>query len=225
MASAVEATNDASSGSPRLPLDDLIQRVSEPDRVLLELAISLQKAESFSSLHDVAQFLLSLRYQLCKQFFQDLPADVAKKLVESTVTANETVSAKVYGEIEFSSFFSILQELRPKQGDSIVDIGHGTGKALIAALILCGSNLSRIHGVDIVPEVVEESRRRIQKVDEYIADPSNTYSQFLKSCLGGRSLTDVVTVETGDLLSDELEFDWTGAGMIESLVIVVLWSF
>jgi SAM-dependent methyltransferase len=188
--------------------------LSAADKALYEVSIKQRSVDETRAVDiDIPKILIMTRYQLCKQLFHDLPAEFAKKMVESTQAAEDNLSAKVYGEIEFASFFSILQACEPKNGDVFVDLGHGSGKALIAALILCGQLFSRIHGIDIVPQIVEESSRRINKVQSMI-DNNDPYKQFLESCLNGRDIHEVVTVETGDLLLEELSLDWTSADIV-----------
>lgn len=189
-----------------------LEMLSGPDKQLYEIVTKSEPVEDIHTI-EIPKLLITYRYQLCKQIFQDLPAEFAKKLVESTQAAEDNLSAKVYGEIEFASFFNMLQICDPKRGDTIVDLGHGSGKALVAGLILYGHLFSRIHGIDIVPEIVEESSRRISKLQRII-DDEGLYSPFLSSCLEGRALHDVVTVETGDMLTENLAFDWTQADIV-----------
>lgn len=200
--------------------ESIIAVVEDSDKVLLQMIATAENADTIQTAKDAAKLLITLRYQLCKQLFQDLPAEFAKKIAESSVAAEENVSAMVYGEIEFSSFFNILQVVAPKLGDTIVDLGHGTGKALIASFILYGPMFSRIHGVDIVPELVEESRRRLDKLHQVAEDPSHLYYNFINCCRSGRNLDEVITIEVGDLLSESLVFDWTTAGAYSCHIVI-----
>src|SRR5690349_3545932 len=40
----------------------------------------------------------------------------------------------VYGEIDFFSFATILEKAKPRKNDIFCDLGHGTGRAVIAAV-------------------------------------------------------------------------------------------
>lgn len=40
----------------------------------------------------------------------------------------------VYGEIDFFSFAAIMEKVGPEPGEVFVDLGHGTGRAVVAAV-------------------------------------------------------------------------------------------
>lgn len=43
-------------------------------------------------------------------------------------------SSLVYGEIDFFSFAAIMEKVEPQPGELFVDLGHGTGRAVVAAV-------------------------------------------------------------------------------------------
>jgi hypothetical protein len=43
-------------------------------------------------------------------------------------------SSLVYGEIDFFSFAAIMEKVNPAPGELFVDLGHGTGRAVVAAV-------------------------------------------------------------------------------------------
>lgn len=194
--------------------DSLLACLSAPDRALLS-SFKNETNEPWTS-YTAAKSVMTLRNQLCKQIYHDLPPEIAKKIAESSATASEHLSAKVYGEIEFAAYFNVLQQCSPCENTTIVDLGHGTGKALIAAFALYGDKLRKIHGIEIVPELLEESRRRIQMMEtislEQISSNIGSFQPFLRESLAGRSLPEVITVEYGDFLLENCEYDWTQAG-------------
>lgn len=170
-------------------------------------------------------------FQIFKAVFVDLSTDKAKQSIENNPNfkANHTFT---YGDIEFSSFVNILQRCEPRKGDIFVDLGHGTGRALVAASIMYGTTLSKIRGIELLTELVELSK---QKVDLYnkLMDSSpynemfapNVSSNNTRGGMEGETgcaeeLRCDISIEEGDFLVDSMNsadsdtFDWTTAGKL-----------
>jgi hypothetical protein len=89
---------------------------------------------------------------LSAQEAKRLARDGAKELGLPTSTRSLT-----YGEVDFFSFASILEQVNPPTGSLFVDIGHGTGRAVLAAALLRGSELRECRGVEVLAPLYEAS--------------------------------------------------------------------
>lgn len=131
-----------------------------------------------------------------------------------------STSSVVYGEIDFNSFIAILERLSIKSGDVFVDLGHGTGKAVVCASLLFGHLFSRVHGIELLQNLFDVS---VETVDMYRklvdigasallgeiieCDSPQLFRETHRSCS--------VTVSCHDFLEDPLnseDFRWTSAG-------------
>lgn len=59
-----------------------------------------------------------------------------------------------YGEVEFLHFYSIVEYVKPKQGEVFWDLGCGTGKPVVICG-LCFPQLKRVKGVEIFKNLAE----------------------------------------------------------------------
>lgn len=109
-----------------------------------------------------------------------------------------------YGEIDFFSFLSILERLEPKRGDVFVDLGHGTGKAIVCASLMYGHIFSKLVGIEIIPELNKMSKRVVEKL----------LCKFTTTPLFENHSVDVQVYE-GDFRESNVQgFDWTTADLI-----------
>ena len=78
------------------------------------------------------------------QVFKDYSSESSKRVAKINVRRlsgdyqtdeTEKLSAKVYGEVEMSSFCYLLERIDIYKGDTLYDLGHGTGKAMVSKLI------------------------------------------------------------------------------------------
>ena len=194
----------------------------------------------------LTQLGMELRFKIYQEIFADLPTDYAKKLAKkatptsSNNDGDETKdsqvdivdamnSGAVYGEIEFSSFINIIQrcsplhlfQSEPDRTKTFIDLGHGTGKALIAMGLLYGDVFLHIHGIEYAPGLYNESINRINMYKNLIS--GNEYYRDLFAA-DRNSKAPLITAEEGDFLAtinpvDEQDippqllcFDWTKAG-------------
>jgi hypothetical protein len=175
----------------------------------------------------------------------DLDLQSVDQTVSDTTTATDNMlttkntaallSGAVYGEIEFSSFGNILQRCMSmldqanstcssssnsnsiaRQQRVFVDLGHGTGKALVAAALLYHDRLSAVCGIEYAPGLVKESLNRIELFQTIVR---NNYPLFF------HPLCEIVAQEGDFLLPsvDNSEFgvlDWTTAGKPNLVVII-----
>ena len=154
----------------------------------------------------IVKFAIDYRYGLHRTLFMHVSTEQAKQIVKGSVLSNvDQLPSLTYGEIDFFSFSCILEKLEIKAGDIFVDLGHGTGRALICAALLFGSTLNRCVGIEIVPELCEISVGVRDRFLEVIASDVVLGLQPPKCCS--------VEVNEGDVLADEVGgFDWTVAG-------------
>ena len=101
----------------------------------------------------------------------------AEEIMSSTSLKNQLPSL-TYGEIEFFSFWNIVQRCCPSKGDVFVDLGHGTGRALIAAALLFGSEFSKIYGVELIPGLYNESIANVLNYQEFVKDRSHIFPTY-----------------------------------------------
>jgi len=129
--------------------------------------------------------------------FESLSSDEGKKLSRNSIendmkNINTTELGLTYGEITFNSFAAILEYCHPMENKTFVDIGCGTGKALIVSSLLFGSKLKHIHGVELVPGLYKNSLNSSKK---YIDIMKNYYPDIFESLKNCK-----ITVEEGDML-------------------------
>ena len=87
-------------------------------------------------------------YQECdaifSQVFKDYSSESSKRVAKMNVRRlsgdcqtdeTEKLSAKVYGEVDMSSFCYLLERVEINNGDTLYDLGHGTGKAMVLIMI------------------------------------------------------------------------------------------
>lgn len=163
-------------------------------------------------LRKLSKYCLEKKEKLFNEVFKNITTDRAKQIAKQYVNTIQSVDPSLtYGEIEFFSFVHILQRCRPISGDIFVDLGHGTGKPLVAAALLYGDRFSKIHGIEIVPQLFEESASNIARYKSYIQDRN----EF-------QSLQTDVSVEMGDFfeeIKDLDSFQWLNAGGYSSHLI------
>eukprot|EP00968_Pinguiococcus_pyrenoidosus_P013217 scaffold1197_cov228-Pinguiococcus_pyrenoidosus.AAC.3 len=166
--------------SPTLtPGPDPVEMILDGDPGLLD---ALQTAtgedrDSFkaSALGAVIERVVEHAYQVYDRIFEDMDVDVGKKLAEKgkdRLSADQQGPALVYGEIDFFSFATLLEKAQPAPGETFVDLGSGTGKAVVAAALLYGHKFSRCAGIEIVPSLYEASliaTARYEEEDRKIA--------------------------------------------------------
>ncbi len=163
----------------------------------------------------IAKYSIEKGLELFSSVFAHISTDNAKQSIKSNPLLQSNHSF-TYGDVEFPSFINIMQRCEPQSGDKFVDLGHGTGRALVAASIVFGTTLSSIHGIELLPELVELSR---QSVASYTALLQTSPHKELFSdgpesrCAISIEEGDFLLAETGrDVAAASLNSDWTQAG-------------
>lgn len=156
---------------------------------------------------------LEFRHEIYSKLFNSISTEKAKQLVKSSDIVKSSGgqnTSLTYGEIDLFSFACILEKLGSKAGDVFVDLGHGTGKALVCASLFLG-DLSRVVGIEIVPELT--------RVSENVRDELR---RVTSACVPEYWTVPPIEVFEGDILTDTCcGFDWTTAGIIMNFLSVV----
>src|SRR5882672_8410020 len=61
----------------------------------------------------------------------------------------------VYGEIEFPSFYLLLEKTKPQAGQVFYDLGSGSGKAVFAAAL--AFDFSKACGIELLPGLYQKA--------------------------------------------------------------------
>lgn len=117
--------------------------------IFAEVADELFSEEAYTTDLKHLRNLLSSRiskysYKECdtvfSNVFKDYSAENSKRIAKMNVHRlggddqlgeSEKLSAKVYGEVEMSSFCYLLERIDIQKGETLYDLGHGTGKAMV----------------------------------------------------------------------------------------------
>jgi len=129
----------------------------------------------------------------------------AKTEVERRECSQPPSTALTYGEIDFWSFADILERVEMSRGDTFVDLGSGTGRALVTAGLLFGPLLARAHGVEILQTLQERCVLNLQRLSALLhEDDAFSEHTFCK-----------LSSELGDALDPgTAALDWTVADIV-----------
>lgn len=123
---------------------------------------------------------------LVKKIFENLYHDVNgyNILINARKKVFNTDKALIYGEVTPESFFRILQEVTPKEGEVFCDLGSGTGRAVILAGLLFG--FSQAVGIEILKELHLTAERVLGRFNLEIkptlpADKKETTYKFINA--------------------------------------------
>lgn len=150
---------------------------------------------------------LSLKSNECiyNKIFSGSSIEKSKTLAHEYIDENglvrDATNSLTYGEIEFFSFVHILQWCQPRKGEKFVDLGHGTGRCLVAASLLYGDVFSSIHGIELIPALFHESTINILTLKAIMAEEHSN---------GKRKSLPSISLELGDFLVNSA--CWKDAG-------------
>ena len=146
-----------------------------------------------SILQVLVEFSLYISMLVYNTTFENLSADDGKKISQSFIQGGKTSELGLtYGEITFNSFAAVLEHCHPMDGKVFVDLGSGTGKALIIASLLFGTKLKHVHGIELIPGLYESSVVSINKYYDIMKQQFPEIYDCLKGCK--------ITAEEGDIL-------------------------
>lgn len=67
----------------------------------------------------------------------------------------------IYGEIDFLSFYTILERTSPSTKDVFYDLGSGSGKAVLSAVLFF--NVNKSIGIELLPPLYEQANTQLKK--------------------------------------------------------------
>jgi SAM-dependent methyltransferase len=70
----------------------------------------------------------------------------------------------IYGEIDFLSFYTILERISPSTQDVFYDLGSGSGKAVLSAILFF--NVKKSIGIELLPPLYEQSNAQLEKATQ-----------------------------------------------------------
>jgi len=186
----------------------------DPERLpALERAsyVALSSTDGTPTSTEVASHVYKRTFAVYTALFELLATDKMKQLANEEVQQKQSIfgaipsPALTYGEIDFNSFADILERLDIHQGDTLVDLGSGTGKALVTAALLFAPRLARIHGIELLSSLYAPCCEVIGKL-RVLLESDVAYKEHL-SCK--------VTCELGNILATErTAMDWAVADVI-----------
>ena len=131
---------------------------------------------------------------------------VAAKLeVDGRESAMPPTTSLTYGEIDFWSFADILERIEMSRGDTFVDLGSGTGRALVTAGLLFGPLLARVHGVEILQTLHERCEKNLHRLSAMLRE-DDAFAEHA-CCKLSSELGDATNNSTAAL-------DWTVADVV-----------
>ena len=162
---------------------------------------------------DVLPAVASLAYKkafgLYSGLFAGLETQLMKDRAKEEVQSHyATVSGPslTYGEIDFHSFADILERLEMREGDTLVDLGSGTGRALVTAALLFGPSLARVHGIELLASLHSPCEQVLVKLRALLEAEPAFFAEHLRC---------KVTSERGDITdTDATAMDWTVADVV-----------
>lgn len=85
----------------------------------------------------------------------------------------------IYGEIEFLTFFTILEKVKPQPGEIFYDLGCGSGKAVFTAALFF--DLSKARGIESLPKLYEIANNQLKKSKILIQSYDKDFQQFISN--------------------------------------------
>jgi SAM-dependent methyltransferase len=167
----------------------------------------------------VSKSLLETCHNIYRDVFADYGTEKMKKLAKENVgrmnddtagmdSQSFVSTSLVYGEVEFFSFINILERASPQKGEKFYDLGHGTGKALVAAGLLFGDIFSKIAGVEILTDLHNISINTLDLFKKSLQKSPELFSLFLS-----HQQCDMGAIH-GDILSEAVVAEWTSCDIV-----------
>lgn len=136
-----------------------------------------------------------------QSLFAGFSAQDGKRMAKEAVSQMPKSDARslTYGEVDFFSFAIILELAETSAGSLFVDIGHGTGRAVLAAAMLRGHHFRECRGVELLKPLVAASLEAQGRFDALVAAHPRLYG-----AADGKPRS-IVTMLEGDLLAAHAE--------------------
>jgi len=118
-----------------------------------------------------------------------LRVKVTKEAIKKSYAKISKFYAAVEGALEKGLRKKGLELLAVQEGEAVLEIGFGTGHALVELARCVGKN-GKVSGIDITPQMVEISRKRLEK--EGLIDRVEVYEEDAKNMPFEDNLFDAV---------------------------------
>ena len=134
---------------------------------------SIDISTACSQVHD---FLEKHSAELLTSIFKDCSLQKAKDISKADRSIIEPRNEKsfTYGEIDFTSFYRVLRDIPDwtnKRG-VFYDLGSGTGRAVVAARVLCDFSVCK--GIELLPGLHSEA----SSISQIYCKSSHCFSQY-----------------------------------------------
>lgn len=83
----------------------------------------------------------------------------------------------IYGEIDFLSFYTILERTSPSTKDVFYDLGSGSGKAVLSAILFF--NVNKSIGIELLPPLYEQSNTQLEKAIQQFQQHDDDEKEYL----------------------------------------------
>jgi Histone methylation protein DOT1 len=167
---------------------------------------------SSTLLHLLSSALLHTLEEMWLACFMSIPTSVAKRLSrEERATRSLLQPSLVYGEISFQALAAIVWSVRRDSGGIFVDLGSGSGRGVIGALLLHDWDVVR--GVEMLDGLWQASVAVKEKVERerragVIGGVGGVAGAEAGGLVGGRRTK--LIIDKGSFL----EVDWTDADVV-----------
>ena len=163
----------------------------------------------------LARLISAATYKEChsifKAVYQDYTSDRSKEIARQNVlrqgdaAAAESLSSKIYGEVEYYSFANLLERADIQEGETLFDLGSGTGKALVAASLLFGDRLAVAEGVELLEDLQALADTALAAYRATLATREELFASRT-SC--------ELRANQGDFLEEKWAARWTAADIV-----------
>lgn len=109
---------------------------------------------------------------------------------------NFTDDSFIYGEIDFLSFFSLLEKTAPQPNEVFYDLGSGSGKAVFTAALQY--DFSKVIGIEFLKSLHSVANNNIEKAERII----KTYDRYFRSTYQQRIST--INFNNGNFLDYDI---------------------
>eukprot|EP00616_Rhizochromulina_sp_CCMP1243_P018438 CAMPEP_0118965912 /NCGR_PEP_ID=MMETSP1173-20130426/3429_1 /TAXON_ID=1034831 /ORGANISM="Rhizochromulina marina cf, Strain CCMP1243" /LENGTH=592 /DNA_ID=CAMNT_0006914603 /DNA_START=86 /DNA_END=1864 /DNA_ORIENTATION=- len=194
----------------------LKELVLQHDRELVRLAATVVEDASFADLvvDRVMTSVVDAVHGDYKAIFEGVTTDHGKQLaqmgIEELGQQHPSSQSLTYGEVDFFSFATILEQAQPRPGQIFVDLGHGTGRAVLSAALLYGHVFSACWGIEVLAPLAAASFSAHDRYSQAVRRREWLYGALSQRC--------AVRVQHGDILEpqspEETGFEWTDADLV-----------
>jgi hypothetical protein len=121
------------------------------------------------------------RIEETENILKNLFKGVHAKMTSITHRSSHFIRDKefIYGEIDYLSFYTILEKAGASDQDVFYDLGAGAGKAVFTAGLFF--NLSKSCGIELLPPLYQQANTQLKKAAQLFKNTDNeTEKKYLK---------------------------------------------